>query len=136
LSCVKVNRSANTARLPEAVRVHDACVARQELSATGVVGEPILPRFLRERSHLLSIQLEPSTKSGSSRCHRGQRQVVQIDPNIGIQHQEIVLDRTYNFRFQKGAYFIQPDVQYIFDPSGTGEIPNALVIGTQLGVNF
>ncbi len=66
----------------------------------------------------------------------GQRQAAQIDPNIGVQHHEIVLEWTYIFRFKNGAYFFQPDVQYILDPSGTGEIPNALVVGSQVGVNF
>jgi porin len=66
----------------------------------------------------------------------GQRQAAQVDPSVGVQHHEIVLEWTYIFRFQNGAYFIQPDVQYILDPSGTGDIPNALVVGTQVGVNF
>ena len=48
----------------------------------------------------------------------------------------MVLEWTYIFRFRNGAYFIQPDVQYILDPSGTGQIHNALVVGSQVGFNF
>lgn len=41
-----------------------------------------------------------------------------------------------NFRFPDGADFIQFDVQYILDPGGAGDIHDALVVGTQLGLNF
>jgi porin len=72
----------------------------------------------------------------SSDLRRGERQAQQIDPTIGVQDHETALEWTYIFRFMNGAYFIQPDMQYIIRPSGTGEIPNALVVGTQVGVNF
>jgi carbohydrate-selective porin OprB len=32
--------------------------------------------------------------------------------------------------------FIQPDLQYIIQPGGTGRRDNALVLGVQLGINF
>jgi len=66
----------------------------------------------------------------------GQRQAQQLDPQVAVQYQEIALEWTYIFRFREGAYFIQPDVQYIIRPNGTDTIPNALVIGSQVGVNF
>jgi carbohydrate-selective porin OprB len=31
---------------------------------------------------------------------------------------------------------LQPDVQYIIKPSGLSSIPNALVLGVQIAVNF
>ena len=33
-------------------------------------------------------------------------------------------------------FYVQPDVQYIIQPGGTGSIPNALVLGMQIGVTF
>jgi porin len=32
--------------------------------------------------------------------------------------------------------YIQPDVQWVVNPGGTGTIPNALVLGAQVGVVF
>jgi porin len=52
-----------------------------------------------------------------------------------VQDHEIALEWTYILRFRNGAYFLQPDVQYIIQPSGTGQIPDALVVGAQVGVN-
>jgi porin len=34
------------------------------------------------------------------------------------------------------AILFQPDLQYIIRPGGTGQIPNALVLGAEVGVNF
>jgi len=36
----------------------------------------------------------------------------------------------------KSALFFQPDLQYIFRPEGTGRIPDAVVLGAQVGLNF
>lgn len=32
--------------------------------------------------------------------------------------------------------FIQPDLQYVIRPNGTGRIPDALVIGAEFGFTF
>lgn len=72
----------------------------------------------------------------SSDLRQGQRQAQLLDPTVGVQQHETALEWTYIFRFRDGAYFIQPDVQYIINPSGTGQIDNALVVGTQVGFNF
>jgi porin len=32
--------------------------------------------------------------------------------------------------------YVQPDVQYIVSPGGKGNIPNAFIIGAQLGLKF
>jgi porin len=72
----------------------------------------------------------------SSDLRRGQRLAQQFDPTVGVQDYEIALEWTYIFRVRDGAYFIQPDVQYIIRPNGTGQIPDALVVGSQVGVNF
>jgi porin len=54
----------------------------------------------------------------------------------GGQDYETVIELTYRFDFRKGAVFIQPDLQYIIQPGGTGRLNNALVLGAQLGINF
>jgi porin len=48
---------------------------------------------------------------------------------------EWVLELGYRFQLSKFAY-IQPDVQYVVRPGGTGDIPNATVIGVQFGVSL
>lgn len=60
----------------------------------------------------------------------------QLNPSVGVQDYETVLELTYRLYFQKSALFFQPDLQYIIRPGGTGRIDNALVLGCQIGVNF
>jgi porin len=45
------------------------------------------------------------------------------------------LEGGYRVNLTKFAY-VQPDVQWIINPGGTGTIPNALVLGAQIGVTF
>ncbi len=43
----------------------------------------------------------------------------------------------WGYRVQVSDFiYLQPDVQYIIQPGGTGSIPNALVLGAQIGVSF
>lgn len=43
----------------------------------------------------------------------------------------------WGYRIQLNRFFyVQPDVQYIIRPGGTASIPNALVLGAQIGVAF
>jgi porin len=65
-----------------------------------------------------------------------QRRAQLTDPTVGVQKSETVLELNYRFKFLKDAIFLQPDVQYIFRPGGTGQISNALACGAQFGVNF
>jgi len=60
----------------------------------------------------------------------------QPDRTAGVKSFETVLEATYRFYFRKGALFFQPDIQYVIRPGGTGKIPDALVLGCQIGVNF
>jgi porin len=53
-----------------------------------------------------------------------------------VQSHETVLELTYRLALLKSALFFQPDLQYVFRPGGTGRIPDALVLGAQVGVNF
>ena len=48
---------------------------------------------------------------------------------------EKVLEVGHRFQVTKWSY-IQPDLQYVIDPGGTGDIPDAVVIGAQMGVTF
>jgi porin len=43
----------------------------------------------------------------------------------------------WGYRVQLSRFFyVQPDLQYIIRPGGTGNIPSALVLGAQIGVSF
>jgi porin len=48
---------------------------------------------------------------------------------------EMVLEWTYQMALAPWLT-LQPDVQYIIQPSGMSDIPNALVIGMQPAINF
>ena len=48
---------------------------------------------------------------------------------------EGVLEFSYRIQVNKWAY-VQPDLQYIIRPGGTGLTQNATVLGFQLGVTF
>ena len=48
---------------------------------------------------------------------------------------EIALEAGYRVQLTKFAY-VQPNLQWIINPGGTGDIPNALVLGAQMGVTF
>jgi porin len=66
----------------------------------------------------------------SSYLRSAERFAHRLNPAVGVQDQETVLEWTYLFRFRNGAFFFQPDIQYIIRPSGTGHIPDALAVGT------
>ena len=53
----------------------------------------------------------------------------------GYPQYEMVLEWGYRVNFTKFAY-IQPDLQWVINPGGTGRIPNALVLGAQMSVIF
>jgi porin len=59
-----------------------------------------------------------------------------LDPTVGVQSSESVLEGTYRFSMREGALFFQPDIQYVIRPGGAGQFGNAIVLGCQLGVNF
>jgi len=48
---------------------------------------------------------------------------------------EWILELGYRVQLTKFAY-IQPDIQYVVQPGGTGDIPDATVIGMQFGVSL
>ena len=53
----------------------------------------------------------------------------------GTEDFEMVLEWMYKIQLTQWLN-IQPDVQYVIKPGGTGDIPNALVIGFQMGINI
>jgi len=65
-----------------------------------------------------------------------QRRERRSDPSLGVQRDETALELTYRFRFRGDALFLQPDLQYIIRPGGTGRIQDALVAGFQAGISF
>lgn len=48
---------------------------------------------------------------------------------------ELVLEWGYIIRLSRFA-FLQPDIQWVIQPGGSGRIPNALVLGAQMGLTF
>lgn len=52
-----------------------------------------------------------------------------------LAESEKVLEVGHRFAVTRWSYF-EPDLQWVVDPGGTGEIPNALVIGAQMGITF
>jgi porin len=48
---------------------------------------------------------------------------------------EKVVEIGHRFQVTRWSYF-QPDLQIVIDPGGTGDIPNAVVIGAEMGVTF
>ena len=65
-----------------------------------------------------------------------QRRAQQLDPAVGVQSYETVLELTYRLALLKSALYFQPDLQYVFRPGGTAQISDALVLGAQVAVNF
>ena len=53
----------------------------------------------------------------------------------GTPTYELIYELGYRMNFTKFVY-IQPDLQWIINPGGTGHIPSALVIGAQTGIIF
>ena len=65
-----------------------------------------------------------------------QQRAQRLNPNVGVQQHETVMELTYRLALLTSALYVQPDLQYVFWPGGTGRISDALVLGAQLGVNF
>ena len=55
----------------------------------------------------------------------------------GLARQDFEMVLEWSYIIQLGPWLkVQPDVQYVIKPGGTGDIPDALVLGTQIAVNF
>lgn len=55
--------------------------------------------------------------------------------DLPTQHAETLLELNYKIVLGRGIT-LQPDVQYIIHPAGTGEIKDALLIGAQVTIDF
>ena len=53
-----------------------------------------------------------------------------------VQQQETVVELTYRLAFLRSSLFVQPDLQYIIRPGGTGRISDAFAFGAEIGVDF
>ena len=56
-------------------------------------------------------------------------------PGRRLADSEEVVELAHRFQVTPWSYF-QPDIQYVIDPGGTGDIADAVVIGAQMGVTF
>lgn len=74
--------------------------------------------------------------SFSNDLQNQQRNAQLLNPAQGVQSNESVIEATYRIALPGNSTFIQPDVQYIIRPGGTGQFGNAFVLGCQIGVNF
>jgi porin len=83
-----------------------------------------------------AISFGIASGSFSRVLQRAQANGQLVPPEGGVQNHETVVELTYRLDLRKGAYFIQPDFQYIVRPGGTGRLGNAPVVGAQVGVNF
>ena len=63
---------------------------------------------------------------------RSQRLAQQTN---GMQRFEMIMELAYQYEVTPHL-IVQPDMQYIVRPSGTGRIPDAFVIGAQVAINF
>lgn len=54
---------------------------------------------------------------------------------LPTQHAETVLELNYKIVLGHGIT-LQPDIQYIIDPAGTGEIDDAFLLGAQVTIDF
>ena len=59
----------------------------------------------------------------------------RVSDDIRGKDFEILFEATHIINITEWLFF-QPDIQYIIHPGGSGDIPNALVIGFQLGVDI
>ncbi len=66
----------------------------------------------------------------------GDLRASQRRQGLPVQRTETVYEFTYRFKYLDDALFLQPDVQFIDRPGGTGDITDAWACGMQVGVNF
>lgn len=87
----------------------------------GIKGKGMLPGRANDHTMLLATYGELSDDYGDS---------------IGeeVDH-EIVYELGHRFQVTPATY-IQPSIQYIVDPGGTGKIPNSTVLGAWIGASF
>jgi porin len=98
--------------------------------AAGLVYQGLLPHRDRDVAAFGAVY-----GKFSDQLQRAQRVKQLTDPSIGIQRYELALEWTYMIQVTPWLQ-VQPDIQYIINPGGTGRIKDALVVGFQLALNF
>jgi porin len=63
-----------------------------------------------------------------------ERAALRAAGSVAVGH-EALIEATYSFAIAKWLA-LQPDLQYVIHPGGTGDLANALVIGARLSANF
>ena len=72
----------------------------------------------------------------SKNLRNAQKVEKTLDPSVQVQGGELAFEWCYQFRMKEGAVYFQPDFQYIVHPNGYEDVPNAFVVGAQIGINF
>jgi porin len=72
----------------------------------------------------------------SDDLRRAQQNGRLLGPQGGVPDRETITELTYRFDLRRGAYFVQPDLQYITRPGGVTHFKSAVVLGVQFGINF
>lgn len=91
----------------------------------GVIWQGLLPR--REQDKLLLTAM-------TGTFSREYAESIESEV-VGFATAETVIDVSYIIQLGE-HFFVQPDIQYVIRPSGLRSIPNALVLGLQVGCTF
>lgn len=91
----------------------------------GLVYEGLIPSRPRDRTGLAITSGWFGDEVNQARRAQG----------LAEKDYEAVIELNHAFNLGHGIT-IQPDIQYIIRPAATGDIPNALAIGTKLVINF
>ncbi len=59
----------------------------------------------------------------------------RFSDDLAGQSYELVFEATHQLQLTPWIY-VTPDFQYVMNPGGTGTIPNAVVIGAEIGIDF
>jgi porin len=97
---------------------------------TGLVAYGLLPNRPRD---FAAFGVAYGSYSGDLR-HAEEVQAL-TDPAVSVQNWEMTLEFTYGCTVRTGL-LVQPDLQYLINPSGNKAVPNALAIGVNVVVNF
>jgi len=73
--------------------------------------------------------------SFSSDLRQSERLQRRAGVAAAIHDYELVLEWTYGIQVARWLT-VQPDVQYVVRPNGSSAIPNALILGFQVSMNF
>lgn len=83
-----------------------------------------------------AVSLGVASGHFSNELQRAQRNGRLVPPEGGVQDYETDAEISYRIDLRKGAYFVQPNFQYIVKPGGTGHLSDAPVLGAQFGIFF